>query len=144
MVGNRSTLHLSNLHLHDVLQKSTSNQVVVLALKGRVQPFKLHDAVVEVVNVIKNIVTKWGSRSRLQFEYDIVAVSVLPSCINLRSQKDLTSLHIPKVVLLIENFEHFWSEGLLGLVCLQVKHKVIIEIICICCKHLLHVFAHLK
>ncbi len=86
MIRDSRTLHLTNLHLHNVLQKASSNQVIKLSLETRVCALELNNIVVKVIYVVFDIIPDWRSGSRFKFKYNWVSVLVFTSCIDLRAK----------------------------------------------------------
>ena len=65
VVRDRSSLHPSNLHLHYILKKAASYEIIVLALKRTVLALKSDNLIVKVIDVVLNLVTDRGSSSSL-------------------------------------------------------------------------------
>lgn len=65
VVRDCSSLHPSNLHLHDVLEEAASYEIIVLSLKRTVLALKSDYLIVEIINVVLNLVTDRGSSSSL-------------------------------------------------------------------------------
>lgn len=99
VICNCCTLHSSNLHLHYVLQEATTDKVKELSFKARVLAFAFNYAVVEEVYIVADVVTKRSSCTCLQLEHNWVAIFILASTVNLRSQEHLAHHHVSEVVL---------------------------------------------
>lgn len=65
MVGYCGALHLTNLHLHNVLEETSANQVIELALIRLELSSILANLVVQEVNVISDVVAHRCRRSSL-------------------------------------------------------------------------------
>lgn len=64
VVCNGSTLHLSNLHLHNVLEETTPDQIIELSLKTRMCSLELYYVVIQIINVVRDVIPNWcGSSS---------------------------------------------------------------------------------
>jgi hypothetical protein len=100
--------------------------------------------VVEVVDVASDVVSEWSSSSRFEFKNDRIALLIVSSTIDLRSEEHFARFHVSEVVFFPEFVKFFSGEGNPGLVRGQVKHVVVVEVLCVRCEHLLHVFAHLE
>ena len=85
VVSDGGALHPTDFHLHDVLQKSTPDKIVVLALKWAVTTLKSDYFIVQIVYVVKDVVTQRRCCSRFQFEDNRVSLLICSSGVNLRS-----------------------------------------------------------
>jgi hypothetical protein len=95
--------------------------------------------VVQIVYVVNDIIPDGCGGSSLEFEYYRVAMLIFALCVDLRSQKHLTSFHIAVVVFANGGLRTGFRE-----VRDWIEDVVLVEVIGICRKHLLHVLAHLK
>lgn len=107
MVRDGGALHPTDFHLHYVLQKAAPNKIVVLALKRAVIALESDYLVVEIVYVVKDIVTQRRCCSCFQFEDNRVSLFVSASRVNLRTKEHLACFHIPEVIFLLQESQFF-------------------------------------
>ena len=87
MVGNCSTLHPTNFHLHYILKKASSNKIIEFSLERRVMASELDYLVVKIINIVFDLVPQRSSCTCLDFKHDVVAVLVISLCVDLRSHE---------------------------------------------------------
>ena len=92
VVCNGCALHLTNLHLHDVFEETSTDQIVKLTLITAVHSFAFDYLIIQVINVAHNVVAEWGSSSRLDLKHYRVSVLIVSPSINLRSEEHLPTL----------------------------------------------------
>merc|ERR1719469_836296 len=63
VVCNGCALHLTNLHLHDVFEETSTDEIVKLTLITAVHSFAFDYLIIQVINVAHNVVAEWGSSS---------------------------------------------------------------------------------
>jgi hypothetical protein len=90
MVSDSGTLHLPNLHLHDVLKEASSDQVIKLSFIAAMLSLILANLIVQVVDVVRKIVPHDTSRSCLKLKHDFIAVGIDTPGIDLRPEEDFT------------------------------------------------------
>jgi hypothetical protein len=100
------------------------------------------DLVIEIVYVVKNIVTQWCCCSCFQFKDNRVSLLVCASCVDLRAKQHLACFHVPEVIFLLQKAQFFWWQVYLGSVCVQVKYVVIIEELRVSGEHFFHILSH--
>jgi hypothetical protein len=89
MISNGCSLHLPNLHLHDVLEEASSDKIVELSLVAAMLSFVFAHLIVKVVDIVRKIVPHHARSSRFQLEHNLVAVAIDTLRINLRPQEEL-------------------------------------------------------
>lgn len=102
MVSNGSSLHLSNLHLHNVFEETSSNQIVKLTFVAGVLSFVFAHLIVQIVDVVRQIVSHDACCPCLQLEHDRISMGVRASSVDLRSEENFSRTHVPEVVFLVE------------------------------------------
>lgn len=83
MVSDKGSIHPPDLNLHDIFQKSTTNQIEILPFKTfQLAPFRM-DFIVKILFEIFNIISDWSTGSRLYFEYEWLPFLVIAHAIDL-------------------------------------------------------------
>lgn len=114
VVGNGCTLHLTDFHLHDVFEETSTDKIVKLTLETTVHSLTLDDFVVQVVNVADNVVAERCSSSRLDLKHYWFSILIDPPRINLRPKEHFSALQVPVIILFPKLFHlllrqfHFW------------------------------------
>jgi hypothetical protein len=62
--------------------------------------FGLHNVVVQIIDVAKNVVAKRGSCSRLKFKNNFFTIFIVASRVNLGTKEHFTSFSVPEVIFL--------------------------------------------
>jgi len=117
VVGNCSALHLTNLHLHDILQEATSDKVIEFSLITWMLALKFANFIIKIIDVVANFISHYRSRSCFKFKYYFLAITIDSLCVNLRAQEHLTRLHVSKIVLISELLQLLLRQRYFRLVC---------------------------
>ena len=144
MISNCRSLHPTDLHLHDVLEKATADQVIELSLERAMLALALVNVIVQKVDIIRDVIPLRSCRPCFDLKHDWVSIFVFASCVDLGAQEHLSDHHVTKVVFLSELLEHLLRHVESRLVSFQVEHEMIIEIVGVCRQHFLHILSHLE
>jgi len=102
VIGNHRPWHSANLALHNVFKKTSTDKIIEFSLVGGVLSLVLHNFVIQIIDVVKDLVTKNWSSSSLQLKDNIIAILIYPLTIDLRSQEKIAWLHVAEVVFFID------------------------------------------
>ena len=83
MIGNKSTIHLTNFNLHGILHKATPNKIKIFPLKTLISTSNRVNIIIFVIFIIFYIISNWSTCSWFNFENKWITILIITTAIYL-------------------------------------------------------------